>query len=427
MAFGCVLAGAEGIQDPKCQTGIMKRSRLRPNNNGVLDFGDDFFDFSQPVSDTSSAPDKSRRSDAVPASVDLPLIRVASSEVYEGFRKVISNPNTFGRVADSNWPVAGYGVSDGDARVELRPQRDEPLLAEELDQIAQRMFEQSKTLSDIEADVCDILMSRWLRDAKDPDHRAFIQVDDLCRERGLRPKLGGQGHRGGYSPGQRLAHLKAAQTIFDSWITLIFRRRAGDRHLPTKGVLESRPFIVTDRAGSHRFSWRDPSCHHDCIDVTSFKYVVGEVFGAYLLANRQETLLSPKALRYSAKTETWEKRLARYFSHLWRCRAHNGQFSNPIKVSTVLTEGLRLTLESRRLASTRERFGKAIRTLKRDEVISEWRWGRQEEKWPEWTIIVEPPAEIRRQYSHLARLQVLKRGCCDSGFVRVVRKRHARI
>jgi len=294
--------------------------------------------------------------------------------------------------------------------VQLKPQTDEPLLAEEQDDIAQRMFERAKQLSDLEADVCDVLMINWLRHAENSDHRAFIDTDDLCRMRGLKPKLAGNGRRGGYTPEQRLIHLNAAKTIFDSWIIAADFRAYGKRARPVHRVLESRPFVVTDRIGDHRFSWRDSLCHDNCVDVLSFKYVVGEVFGAYLLANRQTALLSQCALSYSAKTHSWEKRLTRYLSHLWRCRARTGEFSSPIRVSTIFSEGLRLQVNRRRSAETQKRLAKAVRTLQVDGVISEWRYGRQEGEWPEWTIIVEPPAEIRRQYAHLVRVRVKNAG-----------------
>jgi ribosome-binding protein aMBF1 (putative translation factor) len=38
------------------------------------------------------------------------------------------------------------------------------------------------------------------------------------------------------------------------------------------------------------------------------------------------------------------------------------------------------------------------RTLQRDEVIALWRYDRQDGPWSEWTVLIEPPDNIRRSY-----------------------------
>jgi hypothetical protein len=271
-----------------------------------------------------------------PKKPKFPLISVLNSDVYEGYRETISDGNRFQRSEDLVWPLAKYETSRGSVHVELRPDTDQPLLPEEQDQIAEEMFERAKKFSDIEADVCDILTHNWLKDAKDVNHRALIQTDDLCRMRGLKPHLGGNGRRGGYGREQRLTHLRAAASIFESWIIAREAPVYGKKNRPVgRRVLESRPFVVTDRVGDHRFSWHDAACYDRCIDVLAFKYVVGEVFGSYLFANREVALLSERALNYSAK-KFWEKRLTRYYSYLWRCRASYGDFLKPLTIGRFL-------------------------------------------------------------------------------------------
>jgi len=329
------------------------------------------------------------------------LLSVANSEIYNGYRGIISDGENFRRVDDSTWPLAEFETSRGVVHVQLRPESEEPLLPEEQDDIALRMFERAKGFSDLETDICDGLMINWLKDAKSPDHRASIETDDLCRIRGLKPKKAGNGRRGGYTPEQRLVHLNAAKTIFDSWIIAAEVPVYSHGKRPSTRRLESRPFVVTDRIGDNRFSWRDSSCHDNCVDVLSFKYVVGEIFGAYLLANRQTALLSEYALKYNVRTQFWEKRLTRYYSYLWRCRMRGGDLSSPVKVSTIFGEGLRIEINCRRLSRTQNQFAKAHRTLERDGVISSWRYERNEGPWPTWTVIIEPPAEIRQHYARV--------------------------
>jgi hypothetical protein len=264
------------------------------------------FDF-EPALDSSNRPK---------AKALFLLIAVGNSELYTGYRRVISDNNSFERIENSNWPVAKIDTSQGKSYVQLRPeQADELLLPEDLEEISLRMWQEAKSLSDIQADVLDILTATWLKQAKTVNDRAVIDVDDFCRMRGLKPKLGGSGRRGGYCEEQRLTHLRAAQTIFDSWIVAVeipIYVAKGKR--PGKcGSLQSRPFVVTDRVGEHRFSWGDSRCHDNFLDVRKLKYAVGDVIGVFLMANRQTALLSERALRYSLRTQIWEKRLTRYY------------------------------------------------------------------------------------------------------------------
>jgi hypothetical protein len=368
--------------------------RYADPNTGTFDFG--------PV------PESSNR---LKAKGQAPLIAVGNSELYTGYRRVISDNNSFKRIEGSVWPVAKINTSEGKSYVQLRPeQADEPLVPEDLEEISHRMWEQAKSLSDIQADVLDILTATWLKQANTVNDRAVIDVDDFCRMRGLKPKLGGCGRRGGYGEDQRLTHLRAAQTIFDCWIVAIeIPIYAAKGNRPGKsGSLQSRPFIVTDRFGEHRFSWGDSRCHDNFIDVRKLKYTVGEVIGVFLMANRQTALLSERALRYSLRTQIWEKRLTRYYSYLWRCRARRGDFLKPVRVSSILGEGLRINLDPRRLARQQNRLCKCHRTLERDGVITDWQYERQDGPWPDWTVRITPPPKILSHYFRAitsARLQ----------------------
>jgi hypothetical protein len=329
------------------------------------------------------------------------LISVANGEVYTGYRRTMSDGKHFIKSEDSDWPLAQFETSSGLVQVQLRPERDEPLLPEEQDEIAAELFERAKEFSDIGADVCDILMSNWLKDAKGPNHRAEIRTDDLCRRRFLKAKLGGSGTRGGYTPVQGLIHLNAARSIFESWIAAPEATVYARGKRPARLLVESRPFVITDRIGENRFSWTDSSCHKNCLDVLGFKYVAGEIFGSYLLINRQTALLSERALKYNLHKELWEKRLTRYYSYLWRCRAREGDFSNPLKISTIFSEGLRQPIDYRRLSRTVEHFVKSHRTLQRDGVIEGFRYDRQSGLWADWTVTIDPPLEILRCYADM--------------------------
>jgi hypothetical protein len=47
-----------------------------------------------------------------------------------------------------------------------------------------------------------------------------MDVDDLIRLRGIKPKQNGKGCGAGYKPEQRKTHLKAASVIFDLWLDM---------------------------------------------------------------------------------------------------------------------------------------------------------------------------------------------------------------
>ena len=60
--------------------------------------------------------------------------------------------------------------------------------------------------------------------------------------------------------------------------------------------------------------------------------------------------------------QTWEKRLARYLSYQWRCKAHEGRYWQPFRVATLLA-AVGAELDQRKPSRTRERLEKAPETL----------------------------------------------------------------
>jgi DNA-binding transcriptional regulator YiaG len=114
-------------------------------------------------------------------------------------------------------------------------------------------------------------------------------------------------------------------------------------------------------------------------------------------SRRPTALLSARAIEYNFRTQWWHKRLTRYYSYLWG-RSGGRDYEKPLKVSTIFRDALRIEINNRSLAATKERFAASHRTLQRDEVIVSWRYEHQDGPWSEWTIVIEPPDEIRRSY-----------------------------
>lgn len=368
-----------------------------------VDKQQEYFDFGQELS-----PDID--SSCLRKKVPSAHVSVANNEHYKNFRETISDGANFKLGEDSKFPVAEYETSCGRDILELRPQVDEPLVPDEQDELARRIWERTAGLSETEGDVSDALMINYLKKAKSPNDRVEIDVDDICRMRGIKAHRSGSGRRGGYTQEQRLTVLKAAQAVFDTWITAVEQTIRGKRGTRVRR-LDGPAFLITSRVGDHRFSWHDSSCHDNAVDVIRFRYTVGDVFGAYLFTpgQHQTALLAEVILKYNPRTQWWEKRLGHYYTYLWRIRKGKQDFSKPLKVSTIFAEGLRIEINSRRLKATQDHFGSCHRNLERDGVMSGWHWERKDGPWCDWTVVIEPPAVVMQHY--------LRRGPDSAGAV----------
>jgi Helix-turn-helix domain len=110
--------------------------------------------------------------------------------------------------------------------------------------------------------------------------------------------------------------------------------------------------------------------------------------------------------------QTWEKRLARYLSYQWRCKAHAGDLLQPFKVASLLAAA-GATCNRRKPFLTRARLEKALDTLLQDQVIAAWQYDRWDETcttrrgwadvWLRATILIEPPDVIQTHYQAIAR------------------------
>jgi hypothetical protein len=139
----------------------------------------------------SEALSASQHSIEPPASESLTassLLTIANSDFYKSLREVISDAQKFSR-DDTLYPMAPLETSQGLGCVQLKPDLTprQPLLPADQDDLALRVWEKLKTLSDLEADLLDILTSNWLKDAKTPNDRATLTVDDIIALRGIKP------------------------------------------------------------------------------------------------------------------------------------------------------------------------------------------------------------------------------------------------
>jgi DNA-binding XRE family transcriptional regulator len=340
-------------------------------------------------------------------------LTVMNASHYQAVREAIYK-NTFQRLDGIPWPTALLAAGPARGQIQLRPVvvDAKPLMPpEEAEAWAHRMWQQRAELSDLDADALDALSALWLAQARTPKDDAIANVDNLLAMRGLRPRRSGQGRRGGYEPEQRTAMLQALSHIQSLWLNMTELEVYEGKHerkrqrQPTTQGIQSRAFVITDLFGQIR--------QDGFMDVEKFIFRPGKVFAHFLFgAGRQTALLAAQALRYDPLRQTWEKRLTRYLSYQWRCRAHNGDYMQPYRVATLL-EAIGAHVNLRDPARTRARLEHALDTLLADGVLAAWQYDRWEEAlvgrrgwvqhWLQATILIEPPDTIRERYQYLAQ------------------------
>lgn len=338
---------------------------------------------------------------------------VMSSAHYHALREALYK-NTFQRVEGTPWPTAQLQKGNSLGHAQLRPPAADGqalMPVDEVDKLATLMWQQREELSDLDADVLDALSALWLHQARSIQDRAVADVNELLAMRGIKPKLSGQGRRGGYGPEQRSEMMKALSHIQNLWLNMAEvevyedNGRDGRRRKPVKKAVQSRPFVITDQTGQMRMD--------GLLDVEHFIFRPGEVFAYFLMGpGHQTALLSVKALKYDYYRQKWEKRLARYLSWQWRAKARNGEYLRPYRVATLL-EAAGEDVNQGKPSRTRDRLEQALEVLQQDSVIAAWQYDRWDEavadrrgwaqEWLRATVLIEPPDAVKDQYQRLER------------------------
>lgn len=337
---------------------------------------------------------------------------VLSSGHFQSLREALYK-NSFKQVEGTPWPTAVLERGGAKGYAQLRPAvlDSEPLLpASQIEAWAQTMWRQQSELSDLDADALDALCAIYLAQAREPDDAAIADVDEILTMRGLKPKRGGQGRRGGFEPEQRAEMLRALSHIQNLWINIaevkVYEKAksGGKAKRPITKTLQSRPFLITDRMGQIRLD--------GYMDVERFIFRPGKAFAEFLFGSgRQTGLLFKRALQYDPYRRKWEKRLTRYVSWHWRAVARTGNFVQVYRVQTLL-EAVGETLNVRYPSKTRARLERALDTLLGDGVIAGWEYGRFDERvveqrgwgrhWLVATVVIEAPDPIKDYYARLA-------------------------
>jgi hypothetical protein len=342
------------------------------------------------------------------------MLSVSTSTLYHEVRATVANGRRDFDVPDgAHWPTARVARKGVDAVIEVRPNIADAdpfvLSPRQLTEWQQNMANHVMQMDDLTADVLDAICAIWIGQAGHARDDVAVTVNQLLERRGLQPKRSGTGRRGGYYSQQRRAIAQRIAALRDTWVTVAemwVPEANSKRRKMTPQQGEAPVLIVEFRVGP-----RTPGGSFVPDQCTGWSIRPGKVFADYLFGpGRQVGLLASKALEYDPHAQTWEKRLARYFSWLWRIRQYSGSYTDPITVRTLL-EAVREPLNARKPNLTKERLEKALDQLQEDGVIAQgWQyeagvddgivgqrgWARD---WLLWKVTVEPPAFVTDHYA----------------------------
>ncbi|WP_050615193.1 helix-turn-helix domain-containing protein [Bacillus testis] len=329
---------------------------------------------------------------------DVSFIQVMSNAPYQYAREALYKKN-FSVSAQSLWPSVDIKRALIEGSIRIIP----VLQNKNSDEARDKALSYARDISDLDVDLFDALCSLFLESAKHMDDRVEIYIDDLLLMRGLKPKLGGEGRRGGYEQKQREQVLKSLTRIQSLWLDLR-KMVMYDKGAPTVENIDGRTFLFTDEKGK-RINLEDYPLQQ------KISFGIDKVFGKFLFGSgRQVALLPTKSLQYHIHHYKYEKRLSRYLSWRWRTQARKGQFMQPHKIATLL-DAIGEKVNDRLPSRTKERMEKALDLLCEDGIISSWQYDKWDEtaasfkgwrrKWLNSTIIISPPAAILNRYSSI--------------------------
>lgn len=357
---------------------------------------------------TSIAEDSVSLADIVNEDV---FLSVMSNAPYHAVREALAL-NRFSRSGDSPWPTASIerGGARGQAQLfpieaELQPYMD----SGDQKNLINSMWQQRAELSDLDADVLDMMSAMWLEQARNSESTARARIDDLLRLRGLKPKTGEGGRSSGYRKEQREQLFRTLTHLNNLWVKMAeFETVAneGDRRGRKTKIqnISSRAFIITDIGGNQRSS-------DGPMEIEEFLFRPGVIFANFLYGvGRQTALLSRKAVEYDPYRQSWEKRLTRYLSWQWRVEATRPDSERSFRVETLL-DAVGETWNRQDGRRLKERLEKALKQLAADHVIASWAWNEPEnparirrfmsEYWQHASIRIRQPDLVRNHYQTL--------------------------
>jgi DNA-binding XRE family transcriptional regulator len=338
------------------------------------------------------------------------LMSTGGAAHFHHIRDAISHDSVWSKSEETPFPVALISDSEAHGYVQLRPAALDEIRVipgSELADFAAAMWQQVGEHSPRNGDAYDILAIKTIESRGKP---FVIEIDEMLRMSGVRPKKGGSGRRGGFEPEQRQQMWRAVQSTFNAEITIDTNpyRGEGKQRRKTRERYVGRPWALVER--------REHVMLDGSEDVRIIHVAPGLAQGLYLLGpGRQVALLSAEIFALDPYRQAPESFLAKYLSWQWKAQAFRGQFGRPYRVETLL-ENCHLEHDSERPHRTRERLEKALNTLHERGITAGWHYATWKlgdapargwaGEWRQTTIIVDPPPAIREHYAQLRTTRV---------------------
>lgn len=223
-------------------------------------------------------------------------------------------------------------------------------------------------LGDLEGDIVTIQIAQALA-SSDEKGETMLTPEAVLEYRGIQPMRDAEGYRAGH----RAEDIQTVIGAFErtAWLRLkVWQqiRRRGGKDVEISG--ESSYILIEERI------YQRPLDEVDKGRLIAWKYRMGKWLRPFMddsQAGRYFGMLMKKTLEYDYYRQTWEKRLARYFTvHL--CIAAKEGAAHIKRHIGKLLEECGLTLNERDPQRTKDRFEKALRQLVADGIIGDWKY-----------------------------------------------------
>lgn len=346
----------------------------------------------------------------------MDLLPIANSDISYYTKETLTKGDFV--VTNDAYPKAILKNSRGEELGQLRLSLDREMYTlSEAEKTAfhQQMLKCIKKMSPATADVFDIVMSHWAKQATKVTSFVSLNVDDVLAYRGKLKKLNGEQDRGGYYSQQREEIAQQLQTLAYTYVEA--QGTGYDQKKKPKTVQVRCPIIVI----SGEYSIRDAVTNHtDFIEIT---YGLGNYFAGVMLGNkekdipRQVAYLPSPLVELDPYRQGYIRNLGGYLTYLWKNRQRNASYCDPIKVNTLVTKGMGIETDRMRPIRLRERLENALDYLEETNVIREWRYPSTFDsdnlpkrgwlqKWLDISIEIEPAAIILEQYTKIKQPKV---------------------
>lgn len=263
------------------------------------------------------------------------------------------------------------------AQVELRPSSPTTTTGTTVESL----WKQVRSFSDLDGDVLLAMLAQWLAAPRDKDGYTWITAEQILAYRGIQPRKQYESD-GTVRPADyrqddlgaiasSISHVRDTHVTLNQWVKE--ERIPGKRGRPKKRVLQQESYIVNIAEFIQQQELSLEGERGLGLEV-AWLYRPGTFLDIFLEGpNRQVAWLFQKALSYDPYHETWEKRLARYFTFHMRMNAAHGGTTITRVLGEMINE-LSLPINRNDPEKNKKRFEKAMEQLQEDKQISSWEY-----------------------------------------------------